>query len=51
MQTPEHRVLLAIEITLFAILITLVGGGVIGLIAGLFGLLIALSSTSLRPRS
>jgi hypothetical protein len=50
-QTPEHRVLLAIELTLFGILVTLLGGAVIGFVIGLFALLIAASSTSLRPRS
>jgi hypothetical protein len=46
-ETREGRLLLAIVLMLFGIEITLVGGGVVGVVIGLIALLVA----SIIPRS
>ena len=49
--TSEQRLLLAIVLLLFAIQLTLVGGGTAGVLLGAIGLLVALSGVAgQRPR-
>ena len=49
--TSEQRLLLAIVLMLFAIQLTLVGGGTAGVLLGAIGLLVALSGVAgQRPR-
>jgi hypothetical protein len=49
MGTRTERLLLSIEVTLLALILVLVGGGIIGLAVGAVGFSIALSSYLRTP--